>query len=139
MPYSSNEENYEGLRYNTSMQISIPVGIGELYDKVSILEIKSERMTNKEKLKYVQRELSLLREIAARHPVDENLYRELKEINEKLWDVENGIRREEARQTFGEEFIRLARSVYTLNDRRADIKRQINIAAGSDIVEMKSY
>jgi hypothetical protein len=121
------------------MKISIPVGLGELYDKISVLEIKSEKITDKVKLAYVHEELSLLKETAAQYPVDGALYAELKDVNARLWDIEDAIRVEESRQAFGEEFVRLARSVYVTNDRRAELKRQINMASGSDIVEVKSY
>ncbi|MDR3401423.1 MAG: DUF6165 family protein [Chthoniobacter sp.] len=121
------------------MNISIPVGAGELYDKISILEIKSERISNEAKLAYVRNELAALRNVAAGIPVDKALYAELKEMNERLWDIEDAIREEEARQSFGEKFIQLARSVYVTNDRRAEIKRLINLASDSDIVEVKSY
>jgi hypothetical protein len=121
------------------MKISIPVGLGELYDKISVLEIKSEKITDEAKLKFVREELSQLKEIAAQYPVDAALYTELKDVNGRLWDIEDAIRVEESHQSFGEEFIRLARSVYVTNDRRAEIKREINMASGSDIVEVKSY
>jgi len=121
------------------MKISIPVGLGELYDKISVLEIKSEKITDKEKLAYVNEELSALRETAKQFPVDPALYAELKEVNSRLWEIEDAIRIEESKKDFGEKFIELARSVYTTNDRRAEIKRQINLASGSDIVEVKSY
>jgi len=121
------------------MNISIPAGIGELYDKISILEIKARRISDERKLSHVERELSLLREVAAKFPIETALYAELEEVNEKLWDIEDAIRIRESRLDFGEEFIRLARSVYVTNDRRADIKRQINLASHSGIVEVKSY
>lgn len=121
------------------MNISIPVGLGELYDKISILEIKSARITDGGKLQFAQKELALLREIAAQHPTDPKLYAELKEVNERLWDIEDAIRVQESKKDFGDEFIRLARSVYVTNDRRAEIKKAINLASGSEIVEVKSY
>ena len=121
------------------MKISIPVGLGELYDKISVLEIKSEKITDKEKLAYVNEELSALRETAKQFPVDPALYAELKDVNSRLWEIEDAIRIEESKKDFGEKFIELARSVYVTNDRRAEIKKQINLASGSDIVEVKSY
>jgi hypothetical protein len=121
------------------MKISIPVGLGELYDKISVLEIKSEKITDKEKLAYVNEELSALRETAKQFPVDPALYAELKDVNSRLWEIEDAIRVEESKKDFGEKFIGLARSVYVTNDRRAEIKKQINLASGSDIVEVKSY
>jgi len=121
------------------MKISIPVGLGELYDKISVLEIKSEKITDTEKLAYVNEELSALRETAKQFPVDLTLYAELKDVNSRLWEIEDAIRIEESKKDFGEKFIKLARSVYVTNDRRAEIKKQINLASGSDIVEVKSY
>jgi hypothetical protein len=121
------------------MNVSIPVGIGELYDKISVLEIKSERITDEAKLTYVREELALLRKTAAEFPIDPSLYAELKKVNAGLWDIEDAIRMEESKKTFGEKFIGLARSVYVQNDQRAEIKRQINLASGSDIMEVKSY
>lgn len=123
----------------TIMQISIPAGLGELYDKISILEIKSERITDEAKLAHVRTELSLLKKTAKQFPIDAALYDSLKKVNLQLWEIEDAIRVEESHQNFGEEFIRLARSVYRENDRRAELKRQINLASGSDIVEVKSY
>jgi hypothetical protein len=121
------------------MNISIPAGLGELYDKISILEIKAEKISDVAKLVHAQKELSMLRDIAVQFPADEKLYEELKGVNRKLWDVEDALRVRESQQNFDEEFIRLARSVYVTNDRRAEIKRQINVGSGSDIVEVKSY
>jgi hypothetical protein len=121
------------------MKASVSVGIGELYDKISILEIKSERITDPIKLKNVYTELSLLQEESVKFPVDATLYGQLKDVNMRLWDVEDAIRMEESKKAFGEEFIRLARSVYELNDERAAIKQKINLASGSDIVEVKEY
>ena len=121
------------------MKISVPVGVGELYDKISVLEIKSEKITDEAKLVHVRRELSLLKETAAQFPIDEALYTNLKKVNLRLWDIEDAIRVEESRHDFGEKFIQLARSVYASNDERSKIKREINLASGSDIVEVKSY
>jgi hypothetical protein len=121
------------------MKISTPIGLGELYDKISILEIKSERISDGTKLVYVREELSLLQATAKQFPIDAALYAELKNVNVRLWDVEDAIRIEDSHQEFGEKFIQLARSVYVMNDQRAVIKKRINLASGSDIVEMKSY
>ncbi len=121
------------------MQIIIPVGCGELYDKISILEIKAERITDAEKLGFVETELKELKEVASHHPVDSVLYQELKKINETLWDIEDAIREQEAAGTFSAEFIELARSVYKSNDLRAALKKKINLQTGSTIVEVKSY
>jgi hypothetical protein len=118
--------------------LNVPVSVGEVLDKISILEIKSERITDVGKLKNVRTELAYLLGIARthRHPA---LEAELKQVNELLWDIEDRIRIKEHLQEFDGEFIELARSVYSTNDRRADIKREINEATGSLLVEEKSY
>ena len=121
------------------MKPSVPTSVGELYDKISILEIKAQRIEDPEKLAHANKELTLLREIATQFPADKALYEELKGVNETLWDIEDAIRIEESNKRFGDEFIKLARSVYVTNDRRAEIKRQINLASDSEIVEVKSY
>jgi hypothetical protein len=121
------------------MNILTPVGPGELYDKISILEIKSEKITDEQKLALVRYELSELQKVAQPHPVDAALYAKLKDINLKIWAVEDDIRTEEKKQAFGEEFVGLARSVYILNDQRAMIKKEINLRLGSDIVEVKGH
>ena len=122
-----------------AMQVLIPVGLGELYDKISILEIKAERINDPEKLAYVHTELDALREVAQQHPISEELYTELKTINEKIWD---GVGKQWDKETAGEfdhEIIELARTVYILNDKRAEAKKRINLAHGSAIVEVKHY
>ena len=121
------------------MNISIPVGLGELYDKISILEIKSSRIAHEGKLAFVHKELEQLRKIAEMNPTDPKLYAQLKEANESLWEIEDAIRVQESKKDFGDAFIRLARSVYVTNDRRAEIKKAINLTSGSEIVEVKSY
>lgn len=123
--------------------ITVEVSPGELLDKISILEIKSARITNDGKLENVRYELTLLRKTwdksvdATDAPKD--LESELKAVNESLWEIEDAIRVCEANQDFGSRFVELARSVYATNDRRAEIKRQINTRLGSSIVEEKSY
>ena len=116
---------------------------GELVDKMSILEIKSERIDDAAKLKNVRHELDLCRDIfASQVPATDEmtaLVRDLKAVNEALWEIEDEIRACEARQDFGTRFVELARSVYQTNDRRASIKRQINTLCGSSIIEEKSY
>ena len=123
--------------------LRIPGSIGELFDKITILEIKAYRVHDAEKLKNIRHELDLLRVLEAQHhPSDTSvtgLVAELKHINETLWDIEDAIRGCERRQEFGAEFVSLARSVYKTNDRRAAIKKQINMLYGSEIVEEKSY
>jgi DNA-binding GntR family transcriptional regulator len=124
-------------------EILVPVSFGELLDKIAILEIKSERMTDKAKLANVRRELEALNATWAAHPASGKDIRELraalKAVNERLWSIEDDIRTQEKQQSFGAEFIRLARSVYFENDERSRIKKDINLALGSAYVEEKSY
>ena len=121
-------------------QIQVPI---ELLDKITILEIKSERMTDEEKLANVRRELSLLNETwNASVTPDETVQRihaELKSINEALWEIEDDIRDKEKAREFDARFIELARSVYVTNDKRAAAKKELNTHLGSEIVEEKSY
>lgn len=117
----------------------VQVSVGELIDKITILEIKSERINSQDKLDNVNKELEALKPIEAKYPEVAFYKLRLKAINESLWDIEDAIRVMERNQSFGEEFIDLARSVYFTNDKRAEIKKQINAAAGSEIVEEKSY
>ena len=123
--------------------ISAPVSYGELVDKLTILEIKSERIADPLKLANVRDELRLLTSLWEADPVsvtDIDAERaELKRINEALWEIEDEIRVKEREQSFDARFIELARSVYRTNDRRAAIKRAINLKLGSRLVEEKSY
>lgn len=123
--------------------ILIPVSPGELIDRLTILRIKSEKMTDAGKLRNVSREQVALQKIAdTTLPTDANLlalWGELYNINLDLWTVEEDIRAFEARQDFGPAFIALARAVYMTNDKRARLKRQINTLLGSEFVEEKSY
>ena len=123
--------------------IQVPVSPGEVLDKITILEIKSERMADPEKLANVRIELKLLRESwAAAVPGDEvthALHTELKKINETLWEIEDDIRDKERAKQFDKEFTQLARAVYTTNDRRSELKKKLNQHLGSKIVEEKSY
>lgn len=125
------------------MPILAPVSAGELIDKITILRVKAQRIDDPAKEANVQAELTLLEETAARElqssPELERLTVELTEINAALWDIEDGKRDCERRQDFGPEFVALARRVYMDNDKRAAVKRQINMLVGSDIVEEKSY
>lgn len=125
------------------MRISVEIAPGEVLDKLSILEIKSERIQDAENLRFVHAErdslmASCVRTIP-RSPELDALSRQLKEVNAALWDVEDRLRTLERNGDFGEEFVRLARSVYRTNDRRAAIKREINLLLKSDIAEAKSY
>ncbi len=123
--------------------ISIPISVGELIDKLTILEIKHERIRDPAKRSNVERELRTLTEIwhasACGEVSVEPERQRLKAVNAELWDIEDRIRGKEAREEFDEEFIRLARSIYRLNDRRAGIKRALNAALGSELIEEKSY
>ena len=123
--------------------ISVPVSHGELIDKLTILEIKSERMTDPAKLANVREELELLDATWANDAAsatDISAERaELKRINEALWEIEDEIRLKEKNQAFDARFIELARAVYITNDRRAAVKRAINEKLGSRLVEEKSY
>ena len=122
---------------------SIAVSWGELIDKITILEIKSERLTSKPALENVRRELSKLVNIAdaaqGLEPKLETLKAELKRVNETLWQIEDDIRAKEAERTFDQAFIALARAVYHNNDKRGVLKQQINALLKSDIVEEKQY
>lgn len=125
------------------VSIQIDISVGELLDKITILQIKQERMDDAAKLENVKKELHVLQgqwesSSYARINLDDQIG-ELKKINENLWDIEDKIRLKENTQEFDEEFIALARSVYVTNDVRADIKRNINRKTGSELVEEKSY
>jgi hypothetical protein len=124
-------------------QISVPVAYGELIDKITILEIKSERIRDPAKLANVRTELDLLNETWYADPasrIDIAAERTaLHGVNEALWDIEDDIRRKEKAKAFDAEFIELARAVYIRNDERAAIKRAINLKLGSTLVEEKSY
>jgi hypothetical protein len=122
--------------------ILVPISVGELMDKITILEIKSERLKNPSQLDNVTRELAALRAVRL-GDVDrvmlDKLGGELKRVNAKLWEVEDAIRECDARGDFGPSFIDLARAVYRLNDERSRLKKAINLASGSRLVEEKSY
>lgn len=123
--------------------ITVPVSFGEVLDKITILEIKSERIKDADKLKNVRTELEELTATWNRAVPDQSAIADarqrLKTVNEELWVIEDDIREQEAAQDFGPRFIELARSVYFKNDRRAAIKKEINLALGSRYVEEKSY
>ena len=125
------------------MLLSIPVSVGEIMDKITILEIKAERILDAEKLANVTAELDTLRPLVTHDALNtasiKALVAELKDINEALWDIEDNIRKREYAKDFGEAFIALARAVYVTNDKRAEVKKQINLATGSTLVEEKSY
>ncbi len=135
--------NISPFQEPTMSLISVPVSFGELLDKMSILEIKSERMSDPAKLVNVRRELEALNGTWAQAPESKidikALLAALKEVNARLWVIEDDIRIKESKQEFDAEFIRLARAVYFENDDRARIKRDINVKLGSALVEEKSY
>ncbi len=124
-------------------RILAEISAGELVDKITILEIKKNKISNQEKLADVEKELSSLTQTMKKFITDENkilsFKKELKEVNTKLWNIENEKRAAEKKQEFGESFISLARSVYKLNDKRASLKLSINNALGSNIKEVKSH
>ncbi|GHD70151.1 hypothetical protein GCM10007164_14420 [Luteimonas padinae] len=124
-------------------EITVPVSFGELLDKISILQIKSERMSDEAKLANVRRELSALEKTWMAHPAAggdiARLRADLKAVNERLWDIEDEVRLKEKAGSFDQAFVELARSVYQQNDERARIKKAINLALGSSYVEEKSY
>jgi len=123
--------------------LMIEVGAGELIDKITILKIKADRMTDVAKLKNVKHELDILSSARREHlaqSIDlDRLEDALRQVNEDLWVIEDDIRACEAARDFGPKFIELARSVYIQNDKRAAIKKSINELCGSSIVEEKSY
>jgi hypothetical protein len=120
----------------------IEISIGEAFDRLTILKIKSEKIKDESKLTNVMKEYFYLQNLLNEEleVTEENDdFKRLLEINETLWKVEDLLREFEAKQSFGFEFIELARSVYVLNDERAKVKKEINLAYGSDFVEEKSY
>ena len=124
-------------------KIIVEVSIGELLDKISILEIKQEKIKDPEKLKFISNEYSILKEqlennIKSDDKLD-GLYKSLKEINSKLWVIEDEKRQCEKDKDFGKKFIKLSRDVHFLNDDRAKIKLEINNHTGSTIKEIKEY
>lgn len=125
------------------MNVKLEISIGEFFDKLTILEIKKEQITDDNKLVNVNNELNALNELLDSLPFSrkdvEREVGELKSINEELWDIEDNIREKESKKSFDQGFIDLARSVYFTNDRRSEVKRDINIKLGSDFVEEKSY
>lgn len=124
--------------------MQVDISIGELFDKITILEIKQKKITDKSKLRNVEKELDILNPLSI--PIKTfhgskliELVDQLAKVNKELWDVEDKLRILERDQRFDEEFIELARSVYYQNDKRAVIKKDINLLTSSDIVEEKNY
>lgn len=122
--------------------MKIEVSNGEILDKISILEIKKARINSPEKLANVEKEWMELWPLYEKLVTTDEVawkYAELKSVNEQLWDIEDDIREWEKREHFGDRFIQLARLVYITNDRRARIKKEINLLTGSELMEEKSY
>ena len=131
--------------------MKIEVSDGEIFDKFTILQIKMNEIKDKAKLVNIEKEYEILHNVTNQIKVnlfesDTNaaelliiLQNDLQEVNKELWDIEDDIRNEERNKRFGEEFIRLARAVYVTNDKRCDVKKQINILTKSGLVEEKSY
>lgn len=125
------------------MSINIEISIGEFWDKITILQIKADRIKDKDKLVNITKELNQLVDHWEKSShnetgIDEEL-KKLRHINEQLWDIEDNIRDKEQAQEFDDVFVELARSVYFTNDKRAEVKKDINKKMGSSLVEEKSY
>ena len=123
--------------------INTPVSYGEILDKITILEIKEQNITAADKLKNVRHELSILTntwndKVTASAKIDE-LKEQLKQVNQSLWNIEDNVRIKESKKEFDDEFIQIARSVYYENDKRAAVKKEVNLLLGSELVEEKSY
>ena len=125
---------------NDSSIILVPISIGELFDKITILQIKKNRIKGN-KLNNVNKELNHLEEVVKNNnlKIEKNIFTKLKKINTNLWEIEDEIRIKESKNEFDQEFIDLARSVYKENDKRASLKKEINLNYGSLLIEEKSY
>ncbi len=124
------------------MLINTPISLGELVDKISILMIKKENISDSIKLQHVNKELEFLQKTLKKYISEDEINEfllKLVNINSKLWDIEDDIRECERKKSFDQTFIDLARSVYFTNDERAKVKNNINKAFGSELVEVKSY
>ena len=125
------------------MKVNIPTSIGELFDKITILEIKKERIDDSKKKIEINKELNLLTKIVKKKKLKtrklSTYIKKLKKINTKLWNVENKLRKFENNKSFNKDFIMKARSVYFMNDKRAKFKNEINQLTNSKIIEVKSY
>lgn len=122
--------------------VLIEVSIGELLDKLTILAIKRERISDPQKLEHIEKEFSILQERSAEYLEDEKVlevFEELKKVNSDLWVIEDDLREMESHKRFDEEFTQKARSVYFTNDRRFELKNEINSLTGSGIREQKGY
>jgi hypothetical protein len=123
----------------TLYKVDVSISIGELFDKYSILQIKLEKINNTNKLIYVKKEIEYLQPHINKFNVDKSLLESIKNINEKLWVIEDKIREKEIKKEFDDGFISLARQVYITNDERCNIKNKINLYCNSEIKEIKSY
>ena len=126
------------------MKILAEISVGELFDKITILNIKTKKISDNDKLQNIQTELKILEEQSKKIDVSDinslnELVSQLQQINEDLWDIENQKRECEAQKDFGEIFIKLSRDVHFKNDIRAQIKKEINLLSNSQIVEEKEY
>lgn len=119
--------------------VSVPISIGELCDKYTILQIKSEKISDVNKLNKIENEIRYLKPLIYQCKVSEDKLNDLKKVNEKLWDIEDKIRIKESHSVYDSEFIELARAVYITNDHRFELKSIINDVYKSDICEVKSY
>ncbi len=119
------------------MKILAPVSLGELLDKISILRIKQSKITDRDKLKFINDEMKSLTKFADNSMV--KFIKQLESINKKIWDVEDKIRKKEIERVFDDSFVQLARSIYRLNDKRFKIKDKVNKKFGSEIREQKQY
>jgi hypothetical protein len=118
---------------------NIPISIGELYDKYTILQIKKEKINSIDKLAYIKAELIYLQPLIEKFNLELEIIQKIKDVNNRLWEIEDNIRIKELKQEFDEEFINLARLVYKTNDERYSIKTMINNKFNSKIQEIKSY
>ena len=117
----------------------VPISLGELYDKYTILQIKRNKITNEYKLSNVIKELEYLKYYVDKFNLDLEIIKELEEINKKLWIIEENIREKETKNEFDEEFITYARNIYKINDMRSNLKNKINILINSDLIDIKNY
>ena len=125
------------------MKINIPASIGELFDKITILEIKKSKIKDENKLIFINKELNLLKKVVKSKKINtrslSSLVKKLKNVNLKLWNVEDKLRKFEKNKQFKKDFINYARKVYFTNDKRAILKNEINLKTNSIISEVKSY